>query len=154
PDKGSIRVIFGAGDGEKLTGKPAKKAIEDTLKEISKDDSVDSIASPFVTGTIAKDGTVAYADIKYKSSADDIKDYSIKHLKDSLKLVDDEGLQTELSGDVPGAEMEIGSVSEIVGIILAFVVLAITLGSLLIAGLPILTALIGLGVSIGLVLIG
>lgn len=48
-----------------------------------------------MTGTIAKDGTVAYADIKYKSSADDIKDYSIKHLKDSLKMADDEGLQTE-----------------------------------------------------------
>ncbi|TDO09333.1 putative membrane protein YdfJ with MMPL/SSD domain [Bacillus subtilis] len=154
PDKGSIRVIFGAEDGEKLTAKSAKKAIENTFKEINKDDSVDSIASPFVTGTIAKDGTVAYADIKYKSSADDIKDDSIKHLKDSLKIADDEGLQTELSGDVPGAEMEIGGVSEIVGIILAFVVLAITFGSLLIAGLPILTALIGLGVSIGLVLIG
>ncbi|MEC4200175.1 MMPL family transporter [Bacillus sp. AAVF1] len=154
PDKGSIRVIFGAEDGEKLTAESAKKAIENTLKEIDKDGSVDSIASPFVTGTIAKDGTVAYADIKYKSSADDIKDYSIKHLKDSLKMADYEGLQAELSGDVPGAEMEIGGISEIVGIILAFVVLAITFGSLLIAGLPILTALIGLGVSIGLVLIG
>ncbi|MCY8571893.1 MMPL family transporter, partial [Bacillus haynesii] len=154
PDKGSIRVIFGAEDGEKLTSKSAEKAIENTLKEIDKDGSVDSIASPFVTGTIAKDGTVAYADIKYKSSADDIKNYSIKHLKDSLKMADYEGLQTELSGDVPGAEMEIGGISEIIGIILAFIVLAITFGSLLIAGLPILTALIGLGVSIGLVLIG
>lgn len=154
PDKGSIRVIFGANDGEKLTAKSAKEAIENTLKEMNKDDTIDSIASPFHAGTIAKDGTVAYADIKYKSSADDIKDYSIKHVKDSLSIADDEGLQTELSGDIPGAEMEIGGVSEIVGIVLAFVVLAITFGSLLIAGLPILTALIGLGVSIGLTLIG
>ena len=37
---------------------------------------------------------------------------------------------------------------------LAFVVLAITFGSLVIAGLPIVTALIGLGVSVGLTLIG
>lgn len=94
-------MIFGAEDGEKLTAESAKKAIENTLKEINKDDSVDSIASPFVTGTIAKDSTVAYADIKFKSSADDIKDYSIKHLKDSLKMADDAGLQTELSGDIP-----------------------------------------------------
>ncbi|XLG13171.1 Membrane protein YdfJ [Bacillus velezensis] len=37
---------------------------------------------------------------------------------------------------------------------LAFVVLAITFGSLVIAGLPIVTALIGLGVSVALTLIG
>lgn len=66
PDKGSIRVIFGAEDGKKLTSKPEKQAIEETLKKIKTDHSVASIASPFETGTISKDGSVAYADITYK----------------------------------------------------------------------------------------
>ena len=46
PDKGSIRVIFGAEDGKKLTSKPEKQAIEETLKKIKTDHSVASIASP------------------------------------------------------------------------------------------------------------
>ncbi|MCB7144272.1 MMPL family transporter [Bacillus velezensis] len=154
PDKGSIRVIFGAEDGKKLTSKPEKQAIEETLKKIKTDHSVASIASPFETGTISKDGSVAYADITYKKAADDITDASVSHIKHSLSAAGDKGLQTELSGDVPGAGVEIGGVSEIVGVVLAFVVLAITFGSLVIAGLPIVTALIGLGVSIALTLIG
>ncbi|MCP1462093.1 MMPL family transporter [Bacillus amyloliquefaciens] len=154
PDKGSIRVIFGAEDGKKLTSKPEKQAIEETLKKIKTDHSVASIASPFETGTISKDGSVAYADITYKKAADDITDASVSHMKHSLSAAGDKGLQTELSGDVPGAGVEIGGVSEIVGVVLAFVVLAITFGSLVIAGLPIVTALIGLGVSIALTLIG
>ncbi|MDL0428108.1 MMPL family transporter [Bacillus amyloliquefaciens] len=154
PDKGSIRVIFGAEDGKKLTSKPEKQAIEETLKKIKTDHSVASIASPFETGTISKDGSVAYADITYKKAADDITDASVSHIKHSLSAAGDKGLQTELSGDVPGAGVEIGGVSEIVGVVLAFVVLAITFGSLVIAGLPIVTALIGLGVSVALTLIG
>ncbi|WP_269774475.1 MMPL family transporter [Bacillus siamensis] len=154
PDKGSIRVIFGAEDGKKLTSKPEKQAIEDTLKKIKTDHSVASIASPFETGTISKDGSVAYADITYKKAADDITDASVSHIKHSLSAAGDKGLQTELSGDVPGAGVEVGGVSEIVGVVLAFVVLAITFGSLVIAGLPIVTALIGLGVSVALTLIG
>ncbi|WP_438870472.1 MMPL family transporter, partial [Pseudomonas sp. L1(2025)] len=75
-------------------------------------------------------------------------------IKHSLSAAGDKGLQTELSGDVPGADVEVGGVSEIVGVVLAFVVLAITFGSLVIAGLPIVTALIGLGVSVALTLIG
>lgn len=154
PDKGSIRVIFGAEDGKKLTSKPEKQAIEDTLKKIKTDHSVASIASPFETGTISKDGSVAYADITYQKAADDISAASVSHIKHSLSAAGDKGLQTELSGDVPGAGVEVGGVSEIIGIVLAFVVLAITFGSLVIAGLPIVTALIGLGVSVALTLIG
>ncbi|MFP3674714.1 MMPL family transporter [Bacillus sp. SIMBA_031] len=154
PDKGSIRVIFGAEDGKKLTSKSEKQAIEDTLKKIKTDHSVASIASPFETGTISKDGSVAYADITYTKAADDITAASVSHMKHSLSAAGDKGLQTELSGDVPGAGVEVGGVSEIVGVLLAFVVLAITFGSLVIAGLPIVTALIGLGVSVALTLIG
>ncbi|WP_332279072.1 MMPL family transporter, partial [Bacillus velezensis] len=102
PDKGSIRVIFGAEDGKKLTSKPEKQAIEETLKKIKTDHSVASIASPFETGTISKDGSVAYADITYKKAADDITEASVSHIKHSLSAAGDKGLQTELSGDVPG----------------------------------------------------
>lgn len=136
-----------------MTSKPEKQAIEETLKKIKTDHSVASIASPFETGTISKDGSVAYADITYKKAADDITEASVSHIKHSLSAAGDKACRRS-SAVMCQAGVEVGGVSEIVGVVLAFVVLAITFGSLVIAGLPIVTALIGLGVSVALTLIG
>ena len=46
---------------------------------------------------------------------------------------------------------EPGGTSEIVGIIVAFVILLITFGSLIAAGMPIISAIIGLGSSVGII---
>ena len=46
---------------------------------------------------------------------------------------------------------EIGGNSELVGIITAFIILLITFGSLIAAGMPIVSALIGLASSVGII---
>ena len=46
---------------------------------------------------------------------------------------------------------EPGGTSEIVGIVVAFVILLITFGSLIAAGMPIISAIIGLGSSVGII---
>lgn len=51
---------------------------------------------------------------------------------------------TELGGSVTLSPTEIGGTSEVISIIAAFFVLIFTLGSLIVAGLPIITAVIGL----------
>lgn len=152
PDQAKIRVIFG--DDDTLTSESGQQIITDTLNEIKQDKNVDSIASPFDTGTVSEDGTVAYGQITYKQDADDVPESSIDHLKESLNNAEDQGVQTELSGDITLSSLEIGGTTEIIGVIIAFVILAVTFGSLIIAGLPILTALIGLGVSTSITLIG
>lgn len=150
PDNGKIRVIFGTEDGEKITSDSTQKNILTILDKINEDKSVKATTNPFEMGTISENEKVAYAEITYNQGADDISNASYKHLEESISFSKDAGLQTELTGDVKGSEMQIGGVSEVVGIALAFVVLAITFASFLLAGLPILTALLGLGVSVGL----
>ncbi|SNZ15494.1 membrane protein YdfJ [Terribacillus aidingensis] len=152
PDRAKIRVIFG--DEDTLTSETGQKIVSDTLNEIKQDKNVESIAEPFERGTVSEDGLVAYADVTYKQGADDVSESSINHLKDSLKAADKDGVQTELSGDITLSSLEIGGTSEVIGVIIAFVILAVTFGSLIIAGLPILTAIIGLGVSTSVTLIG
>ena len=46
---------------------------------------------------------------------------------------------------------EVGGSSELVGIVTAFIILLITFGSLIAAGMPIVSALIGLGSSVGII---
>lgn len=150
PDNGKIRVIFGTKDGEKVTSNLNQKNILTTINKIKEDESVKVTTNPFEVGTISENEKVAYADITYTQGGEDISNASYKHLEESISISKEAGIQTELTGDVKGSEMQIGGGSEVVGIALAFVVLAITFASLLVAGLPILTALLGLGVSVGL----
>ncbi len=60
------------------------------------------------------------------------------------------GLQTELGGEVPD-QIQAGGSSEVVGIAVAAVILVLAFGSVLAAGLPLVIALAGLGVGMGLV---
>ena len=46
---------------------------------------------------------------------------------------------------------EPGGVSEIVGIVVAFIILLITFGSLIAAGMPIISAILGLVTSVGMI---
>jgi putative drug exporter of the RND superfamily len=61
-----------------------------------------------------------------------------------------DGLQVELSGDVPAsAATPMEGIGEIVGIVSALLILVLTLGSVVAAGLPLAVALTGLGVGAG-----
>ncbi|MFP7494718.1 MMPL family transporter [Terribacillus saccharophilus] len=154
PDKGSLRIIFGAGDNEDVTSETAQQAIADVLAKVAEDKEVESVASPFEAQTISADGTVAYADVTYKEAAAKVPESSLEHAQDSVKGAQDDGLQVEMSGSIMPFELEIGGISEVIGIVMAFIVLSITFASFLVAGLPILNALLGLVTSIGLTLIG
>ena len=66
------------------------------------------------------------------------------------KLEDDHNLQIETT-EGTSSDVDIGGMSEVIGVIVAFVILLITFGSLIAAGMPIISAVIGLGSSIGLI---
>ena len=58
------------------------------------------------------------------------------------------GLQVELGGDVPDSgNLEIGGTGELIGITVALVLLVLTFGSVLAAGVPILVAMLGLALG-------
>ncbi|AZA12348.1 MMPL family transporter [Corynebacterium gerontici] len=58
-----------------------------------------------------------------------------------------EGLQVEAGGPGFGDPIEISSTSEIIGISVAAVILVFTFGSLLAAGMPLITAVVGVGIG-------
>ena len=82
----------------------------------------------------------------YPVPADQIDDPARDELSASAEAARDAGLQVEFGGGIVTEESK--SNSESMGMMIGFVVLAITLGSLLAAGLPLLTAIIGVGVGV------
>ena len=124
--------------------------IQKALKDVKdKDDDIKEVTDPYKNKQINKDQTTAFADINYKVSQTSIKSDSVDKVKDAVKTLEDDDIQTELTGNALTANTEIGGASEAIGIVIAFVVLLVTFGSFIAAGMPILSAVIGLGSSIG-----
>ncbi|OQQ16806.1 hypothetical protein B0675_06325 [Streptomyces sp. M41(2017)] len=146
-DGATARVVFKAPEGEKMADKDNKATVEKTVKVLRTGSEVTSVDDPFATHTVSKDGSVAYTSVKYKVSGMELEDSSKDALESAAQDARDAGLTVEVGGDALQATPETGS-TEVIGIAIAAVVLVITFGSLIAAGLPLLTALIGVGIGV------
>ncbi|MGW2030602.1 MMPL family transporter [Streptomyces spinosus] len=146
-DGATARVVFKAPKGEKMTDAVNKATVEKTVKELRSGSEVASVADPYTGHAVSGNGTIAYASVKYEVSGMELEDSSKDALKHAAQDARDAGLTVEIGGDALSAAPETGS-SEIIGIAVAAVVLVITFGSLLAAGFPLLTAIIGVGIGV------
>jgi RND superfamily putative drug exporter len=146
-DGATARVVFKAPSGEKMTDPGNKATVRDTVKELADGSEVARVTDPYQAKAVSKDGTIAYAQVSYKVSGMELDDASKDALEDSAQDAREAGLTVEIGGDALQAVPHTGS-SEIIGIAVAAVVLVITFGSLVAAGLPLLTALIGVGIGV------
>ncbi|MGW3650941.1 MMPL family transporter [Streptomyces sp. NPDC000878] len=146
-DGASARVVVRAPDGEKLADSGPRAEVSSLLKGLkTSSPRVASVADPFAAKTISADGTTGYAQVTYKAKAADLTDADHKRVDDALDAARDQGLTVEASGSAL-APAESGSSSEALGFVLAALILVITFGSFIAAGMPLLTALIGVGVT-------
>ena len=142
----SARVVFAAPAGHKLTEPSLQRAIATTLANVKLAGQVEAVTNPFTMGTVSKDGTIAYADAIYKVPVADISGRSKTALQLSARPGQAAGMTVAFGGGIvapPGAKS-----SEGLGILVAYLVLAITFGALLAAGLPLITAIIGVLIGI------
>jgi RND superfamily putative drug exporter len=146
-DGATARVVFKAPAGEKMGDKANRATVEKTVKALGDGSEVTSVSDPFKSHAVSKDGSVAYTSVKYKVSGMELKDSSKTALEEAAQQARDAGLSVEVGGDALQATPETGS-TEVIGIAVAAVVLVITFGSLIAAGLPLLTALIGVGIGV------
>ncbi|MFJ9118168.1 MMPL family transporter [Streptomyces sp. NPDC102394] len=144
----TARVVFKAPSGETMTDAAHKATVEKTVKELADGSEVTSVADPYTAHAVSKDGTVAYASVRYDKPGMELKDASRSALEDTARQARDAGLTVEIGGDALQAGAEPGAAGEVVGLAIAAVVLVVTLGSLVAAGLPLLTAIIGVGIGV------
>ncbi|MEV2213811.1 MMPL family transporter [Streptomyces sp. NPDC050997] len=147
-DGGTGRIVFKAPEGQKMTDAANKATVDKTVKELGDGSEVVSVTDPFTTNAVSKDGTVAYTSVRYELPGMELADST----RVALEAAGDEaratGLTVDVGGDALQAGAEPGAVGEIIGLAIAAVVLVVTLGSLVAAGLPLLTAIIGVGIGV------
>ncbi|MEU6194628.1 MMPL family transporter [Streptomyces sp. NPDC047061] len=147
-DGATARVVFKAPAGEKMTDKLNKATVKKTVKELAGGSEVTSVSDPYKQHAVSKDGTVAYASVRYDVSGTELKDSSRDALETAAHDAQKAGLTVEVGGDALQAGAEAGGAGEAIGLAIAAVVLVVTLGSLVAAGLPLLTAIIGVGIGV------
>jgi RND superfamily putative drug exporter len=138
-DGATGRVVFAAAKGETLE----RATIEMAVKDLAGVPGVASVSDPFKTGTVSQDGRIAYTDLTFSIAQADVSATQTDAIE---KATHGAAPQVEYGGSAAAIENE-PPIGEVLGVLIAMVVLAITFGSLLAAGLPLLTALIGVGVG-------
>ncbi|MER5931853.1 MMPL family transporter [Streptomyces sp. NPDC002054] len=146
-DGAIARVVIRAPKGEKISGPERKAAVSGLVSDLTKAPEVGSVTDPYTANAISKDGTTAYTVVTYKIAGTALTDKEHDALTAALDKARGTGLAVEAGGDAIKIEAELGG-AEGIGILISAVVLLITFGSLIAAGMPLLTAIIGVGVGL------
>jgi putative drug exporter of the RND superfamily len=147
------QLVFKARSGT-LEDPATKARIEAALKRVDAAESVASVQSPFSEGgQLTKDGRLGVATINYDKSTNDITPETLEKVENAAFTARSPQLQVEHGG--PGAEIvrfnNSQGPSEFFGVFAAAIVLLITFGSLVAAGLPLIATLLALGTSLGVI---
>lgn len=136
-----------------------QQAVEDGLQDFEGIDFVDTVRSPwgeYVSGQVSDGKRAALVTITL-----DLEETATQAQLDELTAAGE-----ELQGQLPeGAEVTMGGqaydielpemgANEVIGVILAYVVLVVMLGSLITAAVPIVTALLGVGLTMAVMMFG
>ncbi|MEO7981264.1 MAG: MMPL family transporter [Sporichthyaceae bacterium] len=135
-------VLFHAEDG--ITAPAAKKAVEQAVTALADGTHVTGVSDPYDARgpTVSQDGTTAFSTVGFDRDVIGPEDFDEAEL--ATRAVRDAGIQVEYDGGLGYAKGDAAPGSEIIGIAVAVVVLAIAFGSIVAMSLPILVALVGL----------
>ncbi|MGX7673146.1 MMPL family transporter [Plantactinospora sp. DSM 117369] len=143
----SAQVVFVAPAGHQVT--EHRVVIERTLAAAAKAPQVAGVVDPFAAKTVSPDGRVALAIVDYQQKRARLEGGSLEALEDVVRPAREAGLRVEVGGPAyADSSGDGGQGTEAAGLLIALVVLVITFGSLVAAGLPLLTALLGVGATV------
>ncbi|MEX2948770.1 MMPL family transporter [Staphylococcus warneri] len=151
-EKASMKIVFHSDKKNGITDKDTKKDIEKAIDNIKQDDDyVQNVSNPYQSGQVNDDKDTAIVNVNYVVNSSSLQDSSKNIIDREIKdIKDDHNIQIEkTTGN--SMDSEPGGSSELVGIVTAFIILLITFGSLIAAGMPIISAIIGLGSSVGII---
>src|SRR5436305_8158784 len=145
------QIVFHARTGT-LTSPQNQAAIAASLAPVQKLPHVVGVVPPTPGRTMSADGTTGFATVAFDVPAVDLKNTEFDQLSDAMAPARAAGLEVEFGGDLVSlAQAPSIGASDKIGLAAALIVLLIAFGSVVAAGLPIGTAIVGLAVGLSLV---
>jgi RND superfamily putative drug exporter len=145
---GSAVAVFAAPKGQQVTS--FRAGVGTALSQVAKIDHVASVSDPFATGRVSADGRVAFAEIALDVPSTEFGRATAAEVGKALEPARAGGVQAEFGGDAAflNAEKK-SSPAEAVGLLAALVILLVAFGTVVAALVPIVLALVAVGVGLG-----
>jgi RND superfamily putative drug exporter len=146
-------IVYKVSSGTVLD--PAVRArMSATFAQVAKLPHVAAVISPYASASagraISANGQIAFATVVFDEKANTLPKEAAERVVHVARAAARTGLQVELGGQAIEATEQAGfGLSTAVGLLAAIAVLLLTFGSLTAMGLPIVTALFGLGTGLG-----
>ncbi|MGN8027891.1 MMPL family transporter [Microbacterium sp. 22242] len=149
----SAQFIVVAAPGDRVSDAAYRDPIEKTVTDLEHLTGVVAATSPFsehVTGMVSDDRSAAITRLQFRGQASDVTSATkselrraVAHLQSALP----DGSKAVLGGDLFATSIPALSLTEAVGLIIALLVLIVAFRSFVVAGMPLLTAILGVGIS-------
>ncbi|NLB46358.1 MAG: MMPL family transporter, partial [Microbacteriaceae bacterium] len=150
----SGNVIVVAPEGERVDEEPYRQAIIDETEKLEALDSVIAVSGPFselAPSGLSDDGRAALLTIQMEVSLGEVPEATeagIALAAETLQSELPKGTEAAYGGNAFSTSIPGFTITEALGVVIAFFVLLFTLGSLIAAGMPLIIALIGVGISV------
>ncbi|WP_119727546.1 MMPL family transporter [Thermomonospora amylolytica] len=144
----SAQIVFAAPEGGTVTTPQARAAIGRAVSAAGTAPQVAAVVDPFTARTVSRDQRVALAQVRYPVETAELDDGSLEELERRVAVAGQAGLRVVVGGDAYQATGVPVGAKELVGVAVALVVLLVTFGSLLAAGMTLVAALLGVGVGL------
>jgi putative drug exporter of the RND superfamily len=147
------QIVFQSRAG-KLTDAADRAKIDAMLARVAQLPHVTSVVSPYAAGqhAISRDGTIGFATVNFDERANALPVAAVDRVISTAEAARSSTLDVQLGGQaIEQAQQASLGFATVVGIAAAIVILLISFGSFAAMGLPIATALLGLGAGIGVI---
>ncbi|WEV78195.1 MMPL family transporter [Janibacter cremeus] len=143
-----MQVVIHAEDG--VSGPQIRKAVNAAVADVAELNGISSASSPYGPGPemVSEDGATAVSTVRFTDRAADIEEDHIEAAQDAFAPVEDLGVQVEYGGAALDAENH-PSGSEAIGLAAAVLVLLVAFGSVFAMLVPLITAVLALGMGMG-----
>ena len=153
PDAASAQLVFVAPTGQKVTATQYQSVISQVVTAAANSPQVTSSDTPTQSNQVSKDGSTGIADINYSVAPDSLTPATTNALQNAAQIGRNAGLTVEIGGNA--ISLPTSDTSVVFSLAVAAVIMIITFGSLAAAGMPLLTAFVGVGLGLfGIIALG
>jgi RND superfamily putative drug exporter len=146
----TAQVVVRAPAGQELTAPPAAAAVERLVADLGRLPGVARATDPLSPAAPAVNParTTGYSTVTYRVAQGEVTPAQRTALLDAVASARSAGLTAEVTGTAVAETPDTGGTGEVVGVLLALGILGLTYGSLVAAGMNLLTAAVGVGIGI------
>lgn len=152
----SAQVVLVAPEGERLDSPANTAVIRELARTIESQEGVENVTTPFdefAGEALSDNGRYAYIQVGFAMSSPEVSDEMIETLFSTRSIAESAGLTIEYGGAMFQDQVVGLTYHELLGVVFAALVLIVTFRSLRPAWMPLASAIVGVGIAVGAILV-